>query len=286
MNNSPTDTKLIVAFYGPSMKAGTLEPLKEWISWNADLCKKLGIKLTHIDAAFKGEYKNLKEDTPYDINEFSSRIEEQINKGVVSNIGINSLFSNPNGYISYDWDFTAALGERQRFGAMALIGIDMKYLSTWNKGLLQSFIGTIQKEVATRMTIVYGFCVMMPRKYFPSGYATGIMAQGVPEDIIHDTSSWRRSGRSIAQRVLRNVFGYNLVGPAHIEIDVGGVPLQEWIHRDKARGLIKKIEGTDLHCWTFQETTEGINYLEWDYEPVKAVRDNLAKAKIFPWTKG
>jgi hypothetical protein len=137
-------------------------------------------------------------------------------------------------------------------------------------------------ELAKSIEVNYGFAVIMPRDFLPAGYAIGITTGFAGAKLLHDTAAWRNHAERECGHLLRNLYGWNILTPAHLVIDIGGMPLKDWINASSNRGRLYEI-APPLWCWTFEDLTEGNEYLRWECEAVEAIRRELEGYQLFPW---
>lgn len=273
--------KLVIAFYGKDFGNIPLrDAISAWWRWTEEACRDLGITLTHIDAKFKEKPSGLSDHKPYGIDRYGAIMGEQLARDNVEQIILNSL-NDPSDYIAFDWTVTSSCGYDPRFGGISLIGVECEALSKWGKSTLIRFLEKCL-EAANCLRIVYGFGVIMPKEYFPSGYLIGVTARNVDARILLDTTAWRRFARQNCEKKIRNVYGWNIITSSHLRLDIGGQTLKEWIEDNKDRGELKIINPT-LYCWSFENRTESTEFLGWDFSPVDSLRQELENHRFFPW---
>ena len=61
----------------------------------------------------------------------------------------------------------------------------------------------------------------MPRGAFPGGYVMGLGCNNASETFVRDVNAWMRSAREQCDRVLRNVFGHNILNDRNLDLKVG-----------------------------------------------------------------
>lgn len=279
------DKKLIFSLYGSHLKGpGQGSVLAEWWEHTEAIAERLGLKITHISGWFAEDAERIKKHKAYSMQRSRKRFAGAVSRGNARALDLDAMNSKPDGYIAFDWDFTAAFGERTDWGILSMVGIDDKYLKHLHGEELASLVGTITQDEIGRMEPLYGYCTVMPRGFLPSGYVIGLGCTGAPDNIRYDANAWMDFAERECDHSLRNIFGYNIVNAKHLDIPVGDQRLEDWIAGGSNRGHILPI-GDGLFVWSFQETPEDRRFLQWDYPPVVKVREELAAYKLFPWQR-
>ena len=253
--------------------------LTSWWDWTDKICRSLDVRLTHIMGVFRGKPSRMRDHAAYSMQRSKRRFQEQLAANNVMSIQFNAV-NDPEGYIAFDWTVTSSCGSDE-YGGMALFGLDCDAVSSWNAGAVSGFMRQCL-ESAGCLRINYGFATIMPREFLPSGYAIGITTRSAGTRLSYDTTAWRRYAQRECGHLLRNLYGWNILTPAHLAIDIGGTPLKAWINASPKRGKLYEI-APPLWCWTFEDLTEGNEYLKWECEAVESIRQELEGYRLFPW---
>ena len=268
---------LINAHYGENRPGNKAAILLEWKQW---VLRQLGPP-TELSASFIERPDGLKEQKSYRNKKYQDMLVDEARKGNVSLLQMISMATTPKGYKMFDWDWEVTIGVADMLnGPICTLGIDLKQLQQEPPFLIQEYEKLSRPILGTE----YGFAAIMPREFMPAGYAIGLGCTGATEEIGDDAASWGRGARKECGHVIRNVFGYNVLNSKHLDIDVGGVRLEDWIGVSADRGRIEPL-GDGLFLWTFQHGEDQMDFLQWDYSPVVKVREELQKFNIFPWQK-
>lgn len=118
--------------------------------------------------------------------------------------------------------------------------------------------GAIAKKLASVAKPAYGIGYCRERRLGPEFYAIGV-CQGLGmsgNEYLEGVqiSRWGDSGMKLhvySNGLLRDVYPYNYLNDAHLGRRIDGMPLQEWIQKDEARGRLEPIAG--LYVWTLGE---------------------------------
>lgn len=269
--------KLVVAHYGRQIPQAPVAALAEWSDWVA---KHMGAE-THLTANFMSSVDGLKDGEAYRSEKYRAAVDAELERGNIAQLTLTSMRSKPKGYVAFEYDWTALLDvTAERFGpaCILVLNADGKQSDLAVDELFDAYGTLAKRAVATG----YGFAAVMPQDFMPVGYAIGLACGGAPEEFVYDANAWRRYARKECNESLRNVFGYNVLNPRHLEIDVGGQRLGDWIAATGDRGRLEP-QDDGLFLWTFQEGDDEEAFLRWDYPPVVAVREQLKEYKIFPW---
>jgi len=269
--------KLLVAFYGRNQPDDSAAALVEWQRWVAE---SFG-DATHLWATFAMKPEGLRNDKAYGIARYKAALDDQVARGNVTHLTLTSMASNPKGYIAFEWDWTATLGlADERFGPIFVVGLDVGE----NRGIGCGLAERCESIATPMIGSEYGFAATFPQDFMPAGYAIGLACSGADEAFVYDANAWTRFAGKECGRSIRNVFGYNILNPKHLDIDVGGQRLESWIRTSSDRGRLEPHE-YGLILWTFQEGDDQAAFLHWDYPPVVAVREDLKRHRIFPWQR-
>lgn len=137
-------------------------------------------------------------------------------------------------------------------------------------------IVALVRQMLAGIRPVYGIGFIRKRALGPSMYGMGVAygkelsLWGPGRAVVSAINRWGRRGMREAvytQGILRDVYPYNLLSPCHLERDVGGYSLQDWITADSHRGQI--------HAWP-----EGLSLWVVEHAQVDAVRSALAPTGI------
>jgi hypothetical protein len=276
------DQKLIIAFFGEDFSNKDMTNiLSLWCDWAAELASTMSAPFTHIEAVFRKKPKQLKEHTPYLISKYLTRIKYQIYENNISEISLYTIDVDYK-YIAYDWKLTSSCGSSSHFGSLFLFGIDSKIFLNIQKLLGVGFLYKFYSIAQQYMNINYGFATIMPRKSFPLGYAIGIMSSSAERELVYDATAWRRSARRDCRNVLRNMFGWSILSPNHLSLKIGTDDLAGWINQSPNHGRL--IDAGKSHFfWTFQDLSEGLDFLKWNFDPIRILRKEMQKYHIFAW---
>lgn len=249
------------------------------------LGNSLGIPPLKVYGWFKERPHRIKDGSSHLLSRSRKRFEEQAQKDNVLSLGLERL-TQPGGYCAFDWEFTAECGEGAGVNGLSYVGIDLEFARFNSDGCrsVSAFVNEVVKIGCEFAEVAYGLGFIMPWKFMAPGYAIGLGCGGADKELIHDANEWSMSASKQCGAILRNVFGYNLLNERHLDINVGGQRLEEWIRADSSRGRLEPLEG-GLIQWTFQDGDDESAFLHWDYPPVVKVREELKKYNIFPWQR-
>lgn len=278
------EDKLVVALCGTEFTSCRTPLFSRWWKNTEALIQSLGLSPTHIYGDFVEKPERMTENKAYSYKRSGRRFREQVSAGNVKSLTIEAMNSKPKGLISFDWDIICDFGEDLPTPIQSLTGIDMKHLADNGKRDILQFLTQRVAEAREFFGLTYGFAAVMPGDFMPAGYAIGLTTTEAPDMLVYDTAAWRRYAGRECYRLLRNVFGYNILNTKHLDIPVGGRRLEEWIRRNKNRGLLTQI-GEELFVWSFQQDADDKEFLQWDYPPVVKVRERLTAHKVFPWAE-
>ncbi|MEQ8790378.1 MAG: hypothetical protein RIC55_29050 [Pirellulaceae bacterium] len=270
--------KLVVAHYGRQVPENPIAALTEWSDWVAE---HIGAE-THLTANFLVSADGHKDGEAYRSDIHKATLCAELERGNVAQLTLTSMASKPSGYMAFEYDWTALLDVTTgRFGPACVLVLDAdEQQSTSDLSALCDAYGVLARRL---INTGYAFIAAMPQDFMPIGYSIGLACGGAPEEFVYDANAWRRYARKECDRSLRNVFGYNILNDAHLNLDVGGEPLEAWVSSGSGRGQITPLSG-DLHVWTFQKADPS-GFLLWDCAAVVAVREQLKQHRFFPWQR-
>jgi hypothetical protein len=270
---------LVVQYTDPGIVSASL--LSRWWQETEKWAAVLGVELNEVTASFRDKPKGLVNGSGYDLNRYQRRIQEQIE---IDNVEYAALTRLADGwkYKVTDWEFHSDFGRFNDAFAIMSSGICLETLRLGCGLTPAQFARDAMHHRGGNVRTSYGMAVVMPTLFVAPGYAMGVASGEMPKEMIWDCAAWRRSAGKQCDHVIRNVFGYNILNPMHLEIDVGGQRLGDWIEASGDRGRLE-LQDDGLILWTFQEGDEEEAFLRWDYPPVAAVREQLKEHRIFPW---
>ncbi len=272
--------RCVTAHYASQVPTNPVAALTEWLAWVAE---HMG-KETHLAGYFKHPAAGLKCGRAYRSGKSRrKKLDAELARGNIVELEL-TLMTKPEGYIAFEYEWAAVVNVTlDRLGPFCALA--------WETAVRQrdaSLPGVVDildaygRLTRCMMQTRYGFAAIMPQRFMPMGYAYGLACGGAPTEFVYDANSWTRYGRKECDRVLRNVFGYNILNRDHLDIDVGGQRLEDWIRSSGDKGRLEPVEG-DLFTWTFKGDDDNDSFLHWDYPPVVAVRRQLSERKLFPW---
>jgi hypothetical protein len=278
-------SQLVVSIYSDP---GSLDKslLRKWWGETEAWFIEIGVPPNEVSGRFKSKPKGLVGGNGYDLTRYRSRFAREIEAGNLEEIGLMRLPSMWK-YKGVDWLFCADYGRFAEAFNLYMASIDTEWLTGESRLSSMGFAREVDHRSRLYLDRRYGFGVTMPSSFMPGGYALGVPSGELPEEMLWDANAWmhyrdEKPGCRECYRTIRNVFGYNVLNPRHLEIDVGGQRLRDWIEASGDRGRLEAQED-GLILWTFQEGDDGEAFLRWDYPPVVAVREQLKEYKIFPW---
>ena len=279
--------QMVVSTYSDSETPSCYLP-KDWWEKTEAWAKILGVPPNEISGRFKTKPKGLINSNGYDLARYRTRFGRELDASNIENIGLTRLAFDWR-YKALDWDFEADYGYYADSCGVFLMAIDLECLRKASRLSPFAFAQEVERRSHLYLTAQYGFAIVMPRDFMPSGYALGVAAGELPYEMNMDANAWMRyeNGKPSSRgcdRTLRNVYGYNILNSKHLDISVGGQRLEDWIRLSTGRGRIEPLDGR-LFLWTFQKGDDQEAFLRWDYPAVVAVREELRKFKIFPWQR-
>jgi len=276
------DEQLIVARYGaPDSVCATA--FEKWWLETERWAETLGTRPNEVNARYRVEPRGLVNGNAYKVMQYRGRIETELHAGNIEKLGLTRLIADWR-FKALDWEFGADYG---RFGtefAMVSSGISLDALGKLPNVSPHGFVESAVRQSNAFLDATYGFAVMLPRRFMPACYVIGVASGEMPEEMVYESNAWMQFSARECDRTLRNVFGYNMVNPRHLDIDVGGQRLRDWICSSSNRGRIE-TQADGLLLWTFQEGDDQEAFLDWDYPPVAAVREELKRHGVFPWQR-
>ena len=275
------ESQTVACMYSES---GTVPPraLQEWWTDIEDWARKLGMPISDVEGSVVAAKANATSRDEYEQIEDRTRLSRALELGTARAVSVQSMPSR-QAYRMADWRFMGHYGEDFGTGATFMVGIDSSSLRTEATCSALEFVDEIMHRSSRYIAGDNGFAVVMSRFSMPAGYALGIAGE-LSEELVYDCTAWRRFAGKECASSIRNVFGYNILNSKHLDIDVGGQRLEDWIKASDGRGRIEPLEG-GLFLWTFQEGDDQEAFLHWDYAPVVAVREELKRHRIFPWQR-
>lgn len=256
--------------------------LEEWWTDIEHWAKKLGMPITDLEGSIVASQANGTDKGAYEQTEDRIRFSRALELGTARGMSLQSMPSK-RAYRMTDWRFMGHYGEDFGTGATFMVGIDNSSLAADAKCSALEFVDEVMQRSTKYVAGDSGFAFVMSRYSMPAGYVLGIAGE-LPQDLVYDCTAWRRFAGKECDHSIRNVFGYNILNTKHLNIDIGGRRLEEWIKASAGRGRIEPLKG-GLFLWTFQEGDDQEKFLWWDFPPVMAVRDELKKFRVFPWQR-
>jgi len=284
MNRQRITDQLVFAAYSISGALGS-NAFRRWFSHSEAMAHDVGATPGIIEGEFKCRPKGLRDNHIYPLALHRARFQKEIEADNVTYLNMKEM-SFAGGYVASDWRFYATLGLCERTSASChavhSLGLALGSRDVGDSVALVDFCDQCFVETLGLMAPQYGLAVIMPRKFLPGGYVIGVGGEG-PDELAMDATAWMDLACECPRR-LRNVFGYNILGAPHLDMDVGEMRLADWIRASKDRGRIEDLGG-GLFLWTFQDGAGGDEFLQWNYPPVVAVREELKRHKVFLWQR-
>lgn len=272
--------KLVIVFYGADFGGDCLhDVLASWWGWTDSVCHNLDFEPTHVGGVFRRKPSRMRDNFAYAIQRYRSRFREELAADNITRIDLE-VIANPKQYNAFDW-ILKSMCQHCDCGGCTLFGLDCDAISKWDARTLSGFMRECFLS-SSRLRINYGFATIMPRDYIPASYVNGLTTRVAGKRLSYDTTAWRRYAQGECGHLLRNLYGWNILTPEHLAIDVGGTPLKDWISASPKRGKLYEI-AAPLWCWTFEDLTEGNEYLNWECEAVESIRQELEGHQLFPW---
>ena len=277
--------QLVTAIYSDPSTPPT-STLKKWWEEAEAWSVELGVSANEVSGRFKSKPKGLVGGNGYDLARYRSRFVRELEADNLEEIGLTRLLPSWE-YKALDLLFSVDYGRFADAFNLFMASMDTECLASESRLSSIDFATEIDNRSRLYLGPRYGFAVAMPSGFMPGGYALGVPSWELPEDLLRDANAWMhyrggKPGCHECYRTIRNVFGYNVLNPRHMEIDVGGQRLGDWIAASGDRGRLEP-QDDGLILWTFQEGDDEEAFLRWDYPPVVAVREQLKEYKIFPW---
>ena len=260
---------------------------KEGHKWNdlmAQVCElgaRLGVPINKVHATFGNKPKGLVSNKSYEYQRYSDRINKQILAGNVNAIGMVSL-ADETRYLMFDWQLDCEYGLQPSSISACVIGMNQNLFER-HFAAESDRMNVLFDHFRKYVDITYGFGVAMARRYLPVGFCLGL-ATDMPEELKLEASRWLVSGGPKCGKILRNVYGFNILGKEHLNLRVGDLTLEQWIQNGDDRGLLKSL-GNELYLWTFDRNNNRMNYLAWDCAAVIRVRKILNEHGVFSWQR-
>jgi len=278
MNN----IKLVVAFFNRDCSCSVAKRIiHPWWDFSELVCNDLGVSPIYIGVTMKNKVRGISNENVCNYLRYKSRIQHQLELDNVQNIELFAI-NDPKGYIAWDYTFTAYVRVEPLRGNVMLVSFDTGLVPTWNRLNAVEFFECCMNIATRHMQVDYGFSMMMPNRWLPAGYALGIGGGNAERRIIRDANAWMDFAERDCHKWLRNAFGWSLLSKEHLAINVDGVTLEEWIQQTPHRGKLIPMSN-NLTCWTFEDETENMDFLNWENPSVENVRRQLEQYKIFPW---
>ena len=287
--------QIVTVTYGDFINASDLR-LSMWWEEIEAWAKDASVLPSEIAAKFKQKPSGLSMNTVHNLRKYRTRIVEQLNAENVEFLELVRVWPEGKDRV-LDFDFCGMYGLDHVTGSIHVVGMSLSRLHDVPSLSPSGFAREIVHRSRSYLSARYGFAVSMPRSFMPSWYVGGVPSGGLPKEMLWDTNAWThyrdgqggKAGGSKCDHILRNVYGYNILNPKHLEIDIGGGRLEDWIRSGNGQhGRIEPLESSSpdkLFLWTFQEGDDQEKFLWWDYPPVVAVREKLKKFKIFLWQR-
>jgi hypothetical protein len=298
--------QLITSIYGdPENPTSAL--LEDWWDKTEAWAVALGVPPNELSAKFEQKPKGVVACHGYNLTKYRNRFQKELEANNIHSLDLTTLMCEWK-YKALDWDFEAMFGQDESAGMIFAIGIDLEKLHFNSRLSPLIFVADAMHQSGRYLSAQYGFAVSMPRNFMAGGYALGVAAE-MPDEMVYDTNAWSRFSGKECGRTLRNVYGYNILNSKHLDIDVGGTRLEDWIKSGGGRrGRIEPLDVSlsrgesplgmapidrsqkagsagGLFLWTFQEGDDQEKFLWWNYPRVVAVREELKRFKIFPWQR-
>jgi hypothetical protein len=279
--------QLLIASYGVPESRSNCD-FRDWWEKTEAWANALGVPPNEISGRFRTKPRRLVNSNGYALANYRTRFEKELDANNVEELSLMKLAREWR-YKAVDWDFAADYGRFADAFDLFLGAIDLGCLGNVLGLSPTAFVHEVEGQRRSHLAINYGFAVVMPRDFMPGGYALGVAARELPPEMNMDANAWMqyhdgKPGCRECGRTLRNVYGYNILNARHLDIDVGGRRLEDWIKAASGRGRIDPLEG-GLFLWRFQEGDDQEKFLWWDYPPVVGVREELKKFKVFPWQR-
>ncbi len=276
------DYQLIVAQYCAPIDVNDAL-LREWWLETEGWAERLGIPPNEVTARFRIKPAGLMNSNGYDLRRYRSRIAEELDARNIEELGLTRQSASRR-FKALDWEFQSDYGRFDTQFSLLSFGINSESLRGLANMPPDRFVSDCLHRGSRFLHATYGFAAVMPKGFMPIGYMLGVASGEMPREMVWDANVWRQSASRQCDRTIRNVFGTNIINRNHLDLDIGGFRLEEWINANGIRGRIEPL-ANDLFLWTFQDGDDHGKFLHWDYPPVVTVRKELEKFKTFPWQK-
>ena len=278
------DDRLVVALYGNGFggHGGAEDLLRAW-DLSERLARSMGLPPTHIDAVFRQKPKGLIDGNGYSLRRYRRRFEGEVRAGNVKTLGLDRM-AHRGGFAMLDWEFASLLGEDPFASGAFIVGVQLCRIGGLRRGRVREIVDGVIDGATQCMKVLYGFAVVMPRAFMPMGYASGVASTELPDGFKYDVTAWVQSSGKRCGQTLRNVFGYNVLSAAHLQIPVGTQRLDQWIGLEPSRGRVEP-KADELYVWTLEQYPGEMSFFRWDGPTVTRTRRALALHGVFPWQK-
>lgn len=286
-----TDEQLVFVLLGGLSSPGPAS-LRTWWRGTEEWAAALGIELDRIAGWFGRKPNRMSSEGTYSLRRYRKRFESELSAGNLDQLTLKAASPGAK-YVALDWLFSSNYGRRGQPGPEGIFDVGIQVPRLHESGGVPpvGFVQTALRRARAFIHGVYGFAVTMPRCFMPSGYILGLATVRMPENLRKDANACIRydSGRACGSdvycdRVIRNVYGWNVLNRKHLDIAVGRQRLSEWVSGADWRGRITDI-GDGLFLWSFDEAGDDEQFLRWDHPPVMRVREALQEYGIFPWQR-
>lgn len=276
-----SDNQFILALYGGKTSAAYQnETILRFMEWAKSLAQQVGKPFTDFDCRFSSQYPGLTDKKCYSLKKKQGDLDAAIAEGNVCALSLHSL-PTENSSPAFDWQLTGYLGQDKSGLGALWFGFDMTILKEFDIKRIRELIEEALKVKNGLFDVAYGFGVIMPKSFCPSGYATGLVAEA-PEELVYDANYWRRKIRKNCDELFRNVYGINILNSKHLSIKIGELPLTDWIDGSIEHGGLTALS-KGLYLWSFEGLQEYPDFLLWDTGAVSRVRNVFKEHGLFAW---
>ena len=285
--NQPSDDldnaeKLVVGFYSARVESALSAQIEGGFRLAQEIVESCHLAITNLSCGCRVSCPDIKNHNLYSYSRMSPRILEENARGNLDYLAVDCIPQRSDAYAAFDWDVYLEVGASGKVQLTTCqLGIDVWLLTRRSVGAgVDSLLGLCSR-MSRLIDASYGFATIMPVRFMPRGYTTGLMGRASPK-LVWDANSWSRGAWKEFATRLRNVHGMNFVSRQHLSQRVGEQSLREWIVADPDRGSLIAWEN-DMQLWSFAGTGRWPGFLSWDNPAVCAARDGLERHKFFPW---
>lgn len=183
-----------------------------------------------------------------------STVAARIKKAEYANASYVGLYHTIPDYaqLAFGWDVTAGYHARMHRDMYFCCGVAIAQLGV-------DYVADVIEQISNRTTLTYGIGYSLPFQDGPDLYALGMSTGSdyTPEGnrAADRTCAWfrERIGQNRhLQGYLRDVYPLNVISQPHLDKQVQGMPLREWIIASPERGTLRPLAG-GAWLWRIEE---------------------------------